>query len=220
MRHAVRLGFLAVAVFLAGTPRADANIWDWLEALDGPGPSRSRGNLMANIFCSETRPNRVTGRLFEIPREANAQGTCLFIDVRRFHADEDDRFHPVDTQITEFGPSVRLHRAVELGAGVGYLSFHSVNPASRQEFDGTRMTISFPRLVFKPFMTPTNVKNPDWGFFQMYVRETIIVGELTQDDFASKPGNEFSRRHQRVRSMGFIIDAPSAFRLIKSGVKR
>jgi hypothetical protein len=59
-------------------------------------------------------------------------------------------------------------------------------------------------------------RNADLGFIQMYVRESIIVGGLDQDDFATKPGHDFSRRHQRVLSMGFIVDAPSAVRLVKS----
>ena len=172
---------------------------------------------MANIFCSDSTPNRYTGRIFEIPRNPDEVSTCLFVDVRRFHAEEDERFHPVDITVSEFGSSIRLHRAIEIGAGIGWMSFSSNYPGNDDEIEGTRLTISFPRLVFKPLLAAKREGgNPDWGFIQLYARETIVVGDLDQGDFASKPGNVFSRRHQRVRSMGFIIDAPSAVRLVKS----
>jgi hypothetical protein len=218
MTRAARLLCLVLIVVLNRAAPAHANPWDWIEALDGPGPSRSRGNLMANIFCSDSTPNRYTKRIFEIPRDPDLQSTCLFVDVRRFHADEDDRFYPVDLTITEFGSSVRFHRALEMGVGVGWMSFSSHYPGKDDdEIEGTRMTISFPRLVFKPLLMSKGWgRNADLGFIQMYVRESIIVGGLDQDDFATKPGHDFSRRHQRVLSMGFIVDAPSAVRLVKS----
>jgi hypothetical protein len=218
MTQTLRVGLLSLAVLLAGQARAEAHLWDWLEALDGPGPARSRGNMATNIFCSDSTPGRGTGRLFQIPRDANTVATCLFVDVRRFRADEDDRFYQVDLSITEVGTSVRLHRSLEIGAGVGVLRYTSQNPGTDQEFNGARMTITFPRLVFKPLLAAPGVRDPDWGFFHAYLRESIVVGELTQDDFASKPGNVFSRTHQRVRSMGFLIEAPSAVRLAKRGI--
>lgn len=217
MRFSPRLGYLVLAITLIGNARADANIWDWLEELNGPGPSRSRGNFMFNLKCTKTdglnlsgRPRKL-GRFLEIPEEANTDTTCLFIDQRWLHAEEDDRFYPVNISITEVGTSAWLHETTELGAAIGVMKFSSRNSLTDQEFSGARMTITFPRLVFRPLLAiPSDkFKKARWGFFQVFFKESIVVGDLDQDDFASKPGNVFSRRHQRVESMGFIIDVTS-----------
>ena len=214
---------LALGIVLVGSPPAEANIWDWLEELNGPGPARSRGNFMVNLICSGTRKDdrsghsRSLGRVFQLPKEPDADTTCLFFDQRWLHAEADARFHPVDISITEFGTSTWVHRTAEIGAGVGVVRFSSTNPETGQEFKGARMTISFPRVVYRPLLAipATRIRNnPGWGFFQVYFKESIIVGDLDQGDFASKPGNVFSRRHQRAESMGFIIDATSFARLV------
>ena len=218
MRHLLCQAFLVLAISTIVPAHAEAGLWDLIDELNGPGPSSGRFNFMANIFCSGSPSVARLGRLFQIPRESGAVETCLYLDQRWFHADEDSRFYPVNLVITEVGPSIRLHPGIELGAGIGLLRFNSEHGVTGQEFPGTRFTISFPRLIFKPFLAapkPYFRSNPDWGFFQIYFRETIVVGELTEGDFASKPGTTFSRRHQRVKSMGFIIDVPSGLRLLR-----
>ena len=220
MKPKLRLGYLVLGVFLIGSARVEASVWDWLEELNGPGPSKGSKNYMVNIICSDTTKGfNGTTRLFQIPDITKGDATCLFVDQRWFHAEEDDRFYPVDVMITEIGGSARLHRAVELGAGIGVIGFSSENPTTSRRFEGHRLTISFPRLVFKPLLALPIApfkNNVGWGFLQMYFRETLIVGELNQDDFASKPGHVFSRTHQRVRSMGFIMDIPTVIHLIKT----
>lgn len=218
MRFSPRLGYLVLSITLIGAARAEANIWDWLEELNGPGPSRSRGNFMLNIKClgRESRQvgaQRLTTGIFQLPKSSDADATCIFVDQRWLHAEDDRRFYPVNISITEAGTSAWLHPAVELGAGIGVLRFSSRNTDTDQEFSGTRLTISFPRVVFRPLLAlPFERFRRDarWGFFQVYFKETIVVGELTQDDFASYPTTTFERRHQRVESMGFILDATPA----------
>jgi hypothetical protein len=215
--HCARLGYLVVALLLVSSSRAEANIWDWIEELNGPGPSRSRGNFMLNVKCrapNYERTNSVRLKPFEIPRSPAADATCLFVDFRALHADEDARFFPVNITITEVGTSVWLHRAVELGAGAGVITFTSRNPDTDTGYTGARMTISFPRAVFRPLLALPYARfqeNARWGFFQIFFKESIIVGGLDQGDFASKAGTEFSRRYQRVESMGFIVDVVSLF---------
>ena len=51
MRPAYRLVALVLLVCLIGSGRAEAGIWDWLEELNGPGPSSTRGNFMMNFSC-------------------------------------------------------------------------------------------------------------------------------------------------------------------------
>ncbi len=229
----LRLGCLLLAMSVVGPAPAQANIWDWLEELNGPGPSRSRGNFMVNLLCEDTtglhRPSPLTDgpngpnrralkRFMQIPKEPGAQTTCLYLDQRWLHAEDDTRFHPVNISITEFGSSVWLHRTVELGAGVGVMKFSSRNPETNQKFSGARMTISFPRLVFRPLLAIPSKRtraDADWGFLQIYFKESIVVGDLSDADFASKPGTEFSRRHQRVESMGFIVDVTALSGLLR-----
>lgn len=215
---------LAFAVSLLISGQAEANIWDWLEELNGPGPSRSRGNFMVNLICTgtpgttSTGERRALGRFLQLPSRPSDDATCLFVDQRWLHAEEDSRFHPVDISITEIGASVWMHRTAELGAGIGVMKFSSTNPLTKDEFEGARMTISFPRLAFKPLLAIPSARiqnNSNWGFLQLYFKETIVVGDLSNTDFASKPGTEFNRRHQRVESMGFIIDATALLGLIR-----
>jgi len=218
MRHILQQACLVLAILVAGSAQAEAGLWDWLDELNGPGPSDGRGNFMFNLFCSGSAPARRVGRVFQIPRDPDARETCLYFDRRWFHAEEDDRFHPVNVTITEFGPSFRLHRAVELGAGVGWMSFSSRHGVTNQNFEGTSMTITISRLALKPLVLLPGQRfrsDPDWGFLQFYIRETVIATELTEVDFASKPGITFKRTNPRVSSMGFIVDVPSAFRLIQ-----
>ncbi len=212
----LRLGCLILAMSVVGPAPAQANIWDWLEELNGPGPSRSRGNFMVNLFCRDTSGlnasgnARALGRFLQIPQSSKADTTCLYLDQRWLHAEDDANFYPVDISITEFGPSVWLHPAVEIGAGVGFMRFSSQNTRTNEKFSGGNMTFSFPRFVFRPLLALANKKqreNANLGFLQIYFKESVIVGDLSAADFATKPGiAEFSRRHQRVESMGFIID--------------
>ena len=226
MRHASRVAVLMFTMALAASSRAEAGgLWDWLEELNGPGPSLGNGNIMVNLICSDAGAReadpflkKLLHNAFRIPEDAG-KGSCLFFDKRSFHAGEDDRFYPVDVDITEFGPSARLHPTVELGAGIGWMSFKSRFPGASRDITGTRLTLSFPRVAFKPLMAipfkPFNNKAGGWGFLQLYFRETIVVGNLADEDFASKPGTDFSRNDQRIESMGFIVDVPTLLRLVK-----
>ena len=52
MRPVFRLVAMALLVCLIGSGRADAGIWDWLEELNGPGPSTgSSFPFMVSFFC-------------------------------------------------------------------------------------------------------------------------------------------------------------------------
>jgi hypothetical protein len=227
MKRVMRLGLLVLTMCFIGYGQAEAGLWDWVDALDGPGPSHGKWNIMVNLVCSNAGAQenaslsaKLEAGFLRIPTEP-ARGTCLFFDHRAFHADEDERFYPVDISITEFGPSVRLHRTFEVGAGIGWMHFSSRYPGDTSDLTGTHLTVSFPRLVFKPlsalpFKPFTNDRRGVWGFFQMYFRETIVYGTVSDEDFASKPGVDFARDDQRITSMGFIIDVTTLLCGIKA----
>jgi hypothetical protein len=126
--------------------------------------------------------------------------------VRALHANDDERFYPVDIVWGEIGTSIWLHETLEIGAGVGAIFFTSRDSLTEKRYTGVRPTISFPRVVFRPLLAFPTVNDSRWGFFQVYFKESIIVGTVDQSDFATKPGHTFSRESQRVTSMGFIID--------------
>jgi len=229
MRPVFRLVALILLVCLIGSGRAEAGIWDWLEELNGPGPSTSKHGpaIMANLYCSEAKSRskpegssagiKVLNRAFQIP-DAPGEGTCIFWDYHSFRAEDDSRFYPVDISTWEIGTSTRLHPSLEIGAGFGKINFSSRNTddATAPEISGSRYTVSFPRVAFKPLLAVPAASfqsKPGLGFFQVYFKYTIVVGDLTNEHFASKPDNVFSRTNQRVESVGFVIDASSVLDL-------
>ena len=81
----------------------------------------------------------------------------------------------------------------------------------------TKVVLTVPRIVIKPilfFGPPTfwyNVDNKKWlkaaSMLKFYVRENMILGEMTAADFAVDPKvNSFRVMNDRVASIGFIID--------------
>jgi hypothetical protein len=231
MRHASRLGVLMFTMALAGSGRAEAGgLWDWLEELNGPGPSKG-WNFMFNVKCTGNLTEEVDGKvttkkldtgIFQLPEKARSNARCLFMDFRSLKADDDERFYPVNVKTLEFGPSAWVHPALEIGAGFGRMWFSSTNTSTGQEFHSGNWTISFPRVMFKPLLALPfkTFEDARWGILQMYFKETIVVGTLSQDDFASKPDTSFERSHQRVESMGFIVDVtPLADQLITKVLK-
>jgi hypothetical protein len=263
MRRAMTLGFLTVVLMGLGCRRAEANMWDWLEELSGPGPfgSRMPGPLMMNILCSKGTlreadksdanktsasvngqvPNKsekdsqnssnkswFLNSLLSVPEPKAYASTCLFVDRRPLHADQNDRFYPVSAMITEFGPSLRVHPSLEFGAGVGWIRFSSESPV--RSFVATQPTFSS-RVVFMPLLTipALQQRKHAWaGIFKMYTRETIIFGTVNQNDVAmrsdsTRPNDAsptFSVKNDRVTSMGFLLDFTVLLRPAGQGLKK
>jgi hypothetical protein len=219
MRRTLPVAALVCVMSLVGSSRADAGFWDWLEELNGPGPSTGhRPPFMANIFCGPSQ-GMLKGFL-HTEKEPKNPSTCVFVDYHAFKAPDDSRFYPVESSILEFGTSARVHATTEIGAAIGRMSFSSRNtdiPGS-PEIEGHRFVVSFPRVVFKPLLAiphPAFENEAAWGFLQLYFKHTIIKGELNETHFASKPGTQFERTNQRVESVGFLIDLTALGNLIR-----
>jgi hypothetical protein len=207
MRTLRGLGLVPVVLLLLCKP-AKADLWDWFAELSGQGPFSGRGNVMATIYCRGTGDRGTDQQWFGLLDKGDTRVTCWSADVRRFKADDNDRFFPTRMEVYEAGPMYRLGPPFELGFSMGVIHFDSSGVKTN------RLTLSFPRLAFKPLLL-TKWTDPNWGFIQLYFRETRIVGELTQDDFRPKPGVTFRAVHDFVPSTGFIIDAPAFLRLVK-----
>ena len=191
------IGLLLLILTTFSQP-ARADIWDWFGELSGPKEATSRGNIAATLYC------RGTGKPFVLLNgddfKNDKRGPCIFADIRRFKNKEDDRFFPARFEVYESGPTYLLAPPFEIGFGIGLIHFDSSGVKTNH------LTLSFPRLIFKPLMF-FNENDSSLGFFQYYFRETRIIGDLTQDDFRPKPGVKFNAQHDLVPSTGFIIDA-------------
>ena len=215
MLRAVRISVCFLMVLFVWAQPARADIWDWLEELSAAGPSHSRGNLTVTLHCRGAN----AGWFKPLPSEDGRsvfQRTCYFADVRRFKSEEDPRFFPARIEMYETGPMFQVIPPLEIGAGIGFMHIDSSG------IKADRMTVSLPRIVFKPLLLiPALEKKPNWGFFQLYYRETRIFGQFTEADFNTKPGYTFPtvEKGDIPKSFGFMIDGTLLFRSIKNGFK-
>jgi hypothetical protein len=73
MRPAIRLAALVLLVCLFGVGRAEAGLWDWLEELNGPGPSSTRGNFMVNFSCRTIDSSETSRTQFTLTQGGKAR---------------------------------------------------------------------------------------------------------------------------------------------------
>jgi len=220
----VRVNALVLLVMLIWVQPARADWWDWLEELTAPGPSHSRGNIALTIYCNRDKANDrsvkgtpMDGGWFKPLSKNSTQHLCYFADVRRFKSEEDARFFPARIEMYEAGPTFTLSQNVPIEIGIGAGLMHIDSSGIKAD----RMTISFPRIVFKPLLLLHSLKespnSADYGFFQLYFRETRVFGEFTASDFNTKPGYTFQSRvnGDLPRSFGFIVDGTLLVRSVK-----
>jgi hypothetical protein len=233
MRPAIRLAALVLLVCLFGVGRAEAGLWDWLEELNGPGPSTGRGfPFMVSFLCrpfadgefiaSDSKSNNAVRKVLKIP-EQPVQGkvnTCFYYDTHGFHAENDIHYYDVDSRLWDIGVTTKLHPTVEIGGGLGGFSFSSHDDATGRDLNGSRFAVTFPRIVFKPLLAmPGLPKSQTLGLLQFYFKYTVIVGTLQDEDFANKGNIDFIRKNQRVESVGMTIDLTAAANLIANKLK-
>ena len=188
----------AVLVLLAVSAQpAEANIWDVLEQLSGPGPFHSRGNVLVSGGCVQPQVPHLG-----IDSRVPARAPCWFFDLRRFHADADEFFRAVDAQAYDFGATFQVRRPIELGFGMGLIHFSS------NGVNTTKVTTTPLRVVVKPLLIVPKLRDKKWaGVVKYYVRESVIWGRLTQDDFGiSAARHVFNEKNDVVTSAGFLID--------------
>ena len=232
MRPAIRLAALVLLVCLFGAGRAEAGLWDWLEELNGPGPSTGRSlPFMVSFLCrpfadgeisSTSRSKAALQKVLKIPDQPlkDQVNTCLYFDTHAFHAEQDVHYYDVDSRLWEFGVTTKLHPTVEIGGGLGGFSFSSHEDSTGRDLDGQRFAVTFPRIVFKPLLAiPGAPKSQVLGFVQIYFKYTILVGTLQDEDFANFRNIDFIRKNQRVESVGMTIDLTAAANLVANLIR-
>lgn len=226
MRRAVTLLGLCLVVMTAFPRSADADIWDWLQEFSGPGPFHSGFNQMLDI-CPIKVPNKNDPAKRDLhwqsTYDAGRRSPCYFMDWRRFlNRDDgkpgigpnDDNFGagPIELNMFEFGASMRLHQAFEVGFGAGLMHIEANGRGA------DKLVLTAPRFVMKPVLIFRSEESWNSGsawkrkwasVLKYYVRENIISPGVEGKDFGLDPGHpnyDFNVRNDRVLSTGFILD--------------
>lgn len=230
MKRALVVAALVCLSSIAVPAPASAGLMDWLQELSGPGPFNGKYfNVMVDM-CPAGAGAMSGGKRdifateYEWPESRHKFRLCFFADNRRFtngNPDDNsgvgDNFGAgrIDVHAQEFGASARVHPAVSLGFGVGWIKFNAKDRGA----ETTRFLVTAPRIVLKPALifgskdfweAPRNRKyRTVASVFKFYIRNNIIHGDLTGADFGLRDGDanfNFAVRHDRVWSSGFIID--------------
>jgi hypothetical protein len=215
----MKRGFFAalLAAALFGVPgRAEANMWDWIQDMSGPGPSNGRGNALATLCFDKSltkfRPivasaDQMKGFFVKKP--------CAFIDVRRFENTEEDNF-PAKVKLTlyDFGPTWELLDGgpMEFGFGLGFMQAEGTSNTTGNRESGSHFTVTIFRLVLQPLNFIPGKQDKKWlAWFKWYYRMQALPGKIDATDFGVAPGtgpgqSTFSATNDIVRSTGFIFD--------------
>ena len=198
---------LVVLALLASSRPAHAGIIDVLEQLSGPGPFGTKvPGLLIDGGCGGR--NVPLGIPVSAPPPTRP---CFYFDARPFfHADANQFYPSVDADAYEFGLTFPVRLPIELGFGAGLIRFNSNGVTT------TKATTTPVRVVVKPLFIVPQLRDNKWaGLVKYYVRETIIWGRLTQDDFGvSATRHVFNEKNERVTSAGFLIDAGELLDLV------
>jgi hypothetical protein len=201
---AIPVGVLVL--LLAAASPAEANMWDWINELSGPGPSHGRGNGLITV-CAP-------GRAAEWKRP------CGFFDLRRFETESEDNFpNDVSFVVYDGGLTWKLwRRAFEVGFGGGAMRFTSDDRITNSGDDvtTTKFIFTIPRVVAVPGAAFFERIDSDWGarfarVFKVYARVNIIPGTMDATDFGVRLGSgpdesTFRAGTHGVPSVGWILD--------------
>src|SRR5205823_4424459 len=104
----------------------------------------------------------------------------------------------------------RLHPALELGVGIGWIQFHS--KGGGRDVTTSKPIVSLPRVIVMPLLAVPQWQDKRYlGFLKVYYRYTLIMGRLTDENFASKTGTVLDVKNERKNSAGLIFDLTPVF---------
>jgi hypothetical protein len=171
----------------------------------GPSPER-RDNPK---LLPELRALYATEEADRGPGHEDRRLVCGYLDQGYFEAaaNEDRGFPEIRAHLTDFGPSIRLHDGVDIGAGMGWVSFKGPGIDV-----GRHLTFTPIRVILRPItMAVPEVYRKRWmGVLNFYWKETYFVGKLNAQDFGS-PTDPFAVNGELIRSVGLNFDITALF---------
>jgi len=232
MQRAIRFVSLTLTVVTIWCVPAEASIWDWFAELSGPGPFRNQLSKSKRAFVPGTstlfcKPvlNGAGANLSDLRwfRVGDNRALCAVVDLRNLETNPNDRYQPVKLKALEFGGVYKVDSYLDIGLSAGFIHFSSENETTGATKGITRGTVTFPRVVFKPLEFGRKVVAPNssareggFTFLQFYYKQTMILGELSRDDFFPKTPEPFRVPDDLVPNAGLNIDVAAAAHLIAS----
>ncbi len=134
---------------------------------------------------------------------------CGYVDQGFFHAPENAArgFGKISAHLTDIGPSARIHDGVDIGAGIGWVTFSGERVNVPAHF-----TITPIRLILRPItLAIPEERRARWmGVLNIYWKETYVKGRLSAEQFGSTT-DTFSVNGELIRSFGFNVDITALF---------
>jgi len=203
------IGVCMIAALVVSVPsRADAgldDLWDILEPLSGPGPSKGGPVLAATIMCWEGRTPRVTQAM----RNPDWNDPCLYFDFRDLTAEPDAKFELVTAKLVETGVSIEPLDFLELGMGFGRAYFSS--SVNKRKFAFSSPTFTPVRVIVKPLRVGKWRDSTRAGWLQVHVRGTVRFGDIDGSKFGVA-ANTFQSGTEMLWGAGLVFDLLQAVR--------
>jgi hypothetical protein len=143
------------------------------------------------------------------PGHRDPRPICAYVDQGFFHAAENPArgFGKIRAHLTDVGPSARIHDGVDVGAGIGWVTFSGDRVNVPAHF-----TITPIRLILRPITlaVPEEHRARWMGVLNIYWKETYVKGRLSAEQFGSTTDN-FSVNGELIRSFGFNVDITALF---------
>jgi hypothetical protein len=202
------IALVTVVVFLSPRPAAAISMDDIIDAIDalsGPGPFASRGNVLISGLCpatmSKDKPRATITKFFGRGDAGTSKLPCFFVDFRRLVAKPKNPYNQVDATVFDIGLMWQLVHPVELGFGVTHFHFKPAGITPINEWDLTPF-----RFVVRPLALISKWReNKAAGALKWFTQETFRHKDLTGADFGA-PQSGFSSTFEVLTSAGFILD--------------
>ncbi|HEV3215741.1 MAG TPA: hypothetical protein VGZ27_08460 [Vicinamibacterales bacterium] len=193
---ALRFAALITIVLLLFPPPASAgwdDVWDYLDALSGPGPFTGNPGIPFYPICWDHDKAKV----FTYLPDADSKYPCLYVDVRALSVGARAPYDAVTVKLIDAGATWHPYKFLDIGAGGGFNRFRS------KDIITYRFSVTPLRVVVTPLATLTS--SPRARALQYFVRETVMFGHLTGDNFGA-PRGALNVGAEKLTSAGFLID--------------
>ena len=209
MKRKFIIGVFTVTALAASVRPALASDswWAWLEEFSGPGPFH--GKTILATGCWQDKSFRPSPVATDSPsaQQANLAPRilpCAYYDHGWYNVDANSTkdFPRLHAGMWEIGASARLFDWLDLGAGLGRISFHPEGNG-----DHGKATFTPFRVVLRPllFIPAERDYRRMLGAVSVFVKETRVQGPITGADFGV-PANPFNSDKETKTSWGITFD--------------